>query len=66
MDVHGALVCYLCTGALSQPPWRVVNEALTILPLVQSRLGHTGMENNKDSDLRKENKMNKSVDVQYI
>lgn len=63
MDVHGALVCYLNTGALSQLLWRVVNEALTILPVVQSRLGHTGMENNKESDLQKENRNNKSIDL---
>lgn len=64
MDVHGELVCYLYTAALSQwLLWHVVNEALTILPLVQSRLGHTGTENNKESDLQKENRNNKSIDL---
>lgn len=64
MDVHGVRVCYLYTGALSQLLWRVVNEALTILPLVQSRLGHAGMENNKESDLQKKNVNSKYIDTQ--
>lgn len=63
VDVHGVRVCYPYTGALSQLLCRVVNEALTILPLVQSRLGHTGMENNKESDSQRKNINNKYIDM---